>query len=175
METGSIQFHFTFTGSPGIGYPQNRPVEIPCFDERMRQEVSLEDLEKGKKPQPMAGMMDLDIGSKNFTNSNFDPYKSIKSTTDATSTDLVPMNNNNSLSQTNNKNSNALTIPNSSNNNSNQEFSDDEIIAAFKFIDLDNNNFIGAREIRHILICMGEMITDEEVDMMVRVNRNLLY
>lgn len=48
-----------------------------------------------------------------------------------------------------------------------QEFTDDEILNAFKFIDLDKNNFIGAGEIRHILICMGELITDEEIDMMI--------
>jgi Ca2+-binding EF-hand superfamily protein len=48
-----------------------------------------------------------------------------------------------------------------------QEFTDEEIIAAFRFIDLDHNNFVGAAEIRHILICMGEMITDEEIDMMI--------
>jgi Ca2+-binding EF-hand superfamily protein len=48
-----------------------------------------------------------------------------------------------------------------------QEFSEDEIIAAFKFIDLDRNNFVGAAEIRHILVCMGEMITDEEIDTMI--------
>lgn len=48
-----------------------------------------------------------------------------------------------------------------------QEFTEDEIIAAFKFIDLDHNNFVGAAEIRHILVCMGEMITDEEIDMMI--------
>jgi hypothetical protein len=47
------------------------------------------------------------------------------------------------------------------------EFSEAEIIAAFKFIDLDHNNYVGAKEIRHILVCMGELITDEEVDMMV--------
>ncbi|CAM9698658.1 unnamed protein product, partial [Laminaria digitata] len=47
------------------------------------------------------------------------------------------------------------------------EFSDDEISAAFKFLDLDHNLHIGAAEIRHILICMGELITDEEVDMMI--------
>lgn len=43
------------------------------------------------------------------------------------------------------------------------EFTDDEISAAFKFLDLDHNQHIGAAEIRHILICMGELITDEEV------------
>ena len=42
-------------------------------------------------------------------------------------------------------------------------------MGAFKFIDLDKNNFIGAGEIRHILICMGELITDEEVDEMMRM------
>lgn len=39
------------------------------------------------------------------------------------------------------------------------EFSEEEVINAFKFIDLDHNNFVGASEIRHILVCMGEMIT----------------
>jgi Ca2+-binding EF-hand superfamily protein len=33
------------------------------------------------------------------------------------------------------------------------EFSEAEIIAAFKFIDLDHNNYVGAKEIRHILVC----------------------
>ena len=39
--------------------------------------------------------------------------------------------------------------------------------AAFRFIDLNKNMFIGASEIRHVLICMGELITDEEVDEMI--------
>ena len=43
-----------------------------------------------------------------------------------------------------------------------QEFSDEEIVAAFKFIDLDHNNYVGAKEIRHILVCMGEMITGKD-------------
>merc|ERR1711975_108138 len=51
--------------------------------------------------------------------------------------------------------------------NRSTEFSDAEIEAAFKFIDLDKNGFVGAAEIRHILVCMGELITDEEVDMMI--------
>ena len=49
------------------------------------------------------------------------------------------------------------------------EFTDKEIEDAFRFIDLDKNNHIGAAEIRHILVCMGELITDEEVDEMVRM------
>lgn len=49
------------------------------------------------------------------------------------------------------------------------EFTEQEVKDAFKFIDLDNNNFVGASEIRHILVCMGEMITDEEIDMMIKM------
>ena len=49
------------------------------------------------------------------------------------------------------------------------DFTDKEIEDAFRFIDLDKNMFIGASEIRHVLICMGELITDEEVDEMVRM------
>merc|ERR1711937_537101 len=47
------------------------------------------------------------------------------------------------------------------------EFTDKEIYDAFSFIDLDKNLFIGSAEIRHILVCMGEMVTDEEIDMMI--------
>lgn len=51
----------------------------------------------------------------------------------------------------------------------NGRFSDDEILEAFKAFDLDKNNFIGAAEIRHILINIGEQVTDEEVDEMIRM------
>mmetsp|Transcript_15379 Transcript_15379/g.23115 ORF Transcript_15379/g.23115 Transcript_15379/m.23115 type:complete len:1122 (-) Transcript_15379:100-3465(-) len=50
-----------------------------------------------------------------------------------------------------------------------EEFTDKQIEDAFKFIDLDKNNYIGAAEIRHVLICMGELITDEEVDAMIQM------
>lgn len=49
------------------------------------------------------------------------------------------------------------------------EFTEEEILGAFRFLDLDHNNFIGAAELRHLLICMGELITDEEIDMMVKL------
>ena len=49
------------------------------------------------------------------------------------------------------------------------KFSDDEILEAFKAFDLDKNNFIGAAEIRHVLINIGEQVTDEEVDEMIRM------
>ena len=35
--------------------------------------------------------------------------------------------------------------------------------------DLDKNNFVGAAEIRHVLINIGEQVTDEEVDEMIRM------
>eukprot|EP00590_Aulacoseira_subarctica_P007769 CAMPEP_0172421870 /NCGR_PEP_ID=MMETSP1064-20121228/8099_1 /TAXON_ID=202472 /ORGANISM="Aulacoseira subarctica , Strain CCAP 1002/5" /LENGTH=781 /DNA_ID=CAMNT_0013162483 /DNA_START=135 /DNA_END=2476 /DNA_ORIENTATION=- len=46
-------------------------------------------------------------------------------------------------------------------------FSNEEIRTAFDFLDLDKNGFIGAAELRHILVGMGEMVTDEEIDMMI--------
>lgn len=49
------------------------------------------------------------------------------------------------------------------------EFTDGEIESAFKFIDLDHNGYVGAAEIRHVLVCMGELITDDEVDTMIKM------
>lgn len=49
------------------------------------------------------------------------------------------------------------------------KFTDEEIYEAFKAFDLDKNNFIGAAEIRHVLINIGETVTDEEVDEMIRM------
>ena len=48
-------------------------------------------------------------------------------------------------------------------------FSDDDIKSAFHFLDLDKNGYIGAAELRHALICMGELVTDEEVDAMIEI------
>lgn len=44
-----------------------------------------------------------------------------------------------------------------------QEFSDEQILEAFKSFDLDKNNYIGAAELRHILKIIGETVKDEEV------------
>ncbi|KAL7686463.1 putative EF-hand domain, phosphatidylinositol-4, 5-bisphosphate phosphodiesterase gamma [Plasmopara halstedii] len=49
------------------------------------------------------------------------------------------------------------------------EFSEEELISAFQFLDIDKNAYIGAAELRHLLICMGEIITDAEVDEMMRL------
>jgi len=44
-----------------------------------------------------------------------------------------------------------------------EEFTENEIIAAFRSFDLDKNNYVGAAEIRHVLLNIGERPTDEEV------------
>jgi hypothetical protein len=46
-------------------------------------------------------------------------------------------------------------------------FTEDDIKKAFNLFDLDKNGYIGAAELRHTLIFMGEHVTDEEVDMMI--------
>lgn len=51
----------------------------------------------------------------------------------------------------------------------NGKFSDTEIREAFVSFDLDKNNFIGAAEIRHVLVNIGENVTDDEVDEMIRM------
>ena len=47
--------------------------------------------------------------------------------------------------------------------NGHNNYSDDDILDAFRTFDLDKNNYIGATELRHILLCIGERVTDEEV------------
>lgn len=51
----------------------------------------------------------------------------------------------------------------------NGKFTDSEIKEAFVSFDLDKNNFIGAAEIRHVLVNIGENVTDDEVDEMIRM------
>jgi|Transcript_17544 serine/threonine-protein phosphatase 2B regulatory subunit len=48
-------------------------------------------------------------------------------------------------------------------------FNDEEIKQAFDTFDLDNNHFVGAAEIAHILQLIGEEVTDEEIDEMIRL------
>ena len=46
--------------------------------------------------------------------------------------------------------------------------SDEEIREAFKVFDRDNNGFISAAELRHVMTSIGEKLTDDEVDEMIR-------
>lgn len=52
---------------------------------------------------------------------------------------------------------------NSSSSSQAAEFSDEEILEAFRSFDLDKNNYVGAAEIRHVLINIGETVEDEVV------------
>merc|ERR1712108_66920 len=45
---------------------------------------------------------------------------------------------------------------------------EEELIEAFKVFDRDGNGFISAAELRHIMTNLGEKLTDEEVDEMIR-------
>jgi calmodulin len=46
--------------------------------------------------------------------------------------------------------------------------SEEEIREAFKVFDRDNNGFISAAELRHVMTSIGENLTDDEVDEMIR-------
>ncbi|KAH6558452.1 hypothetical protein KP509_1Z063000 [Ceratopteris richardii] len=46
--------------------------------------------------------------------------------------------------------------------------SEEELKEAFKVFDKERNGFISAAELRHVMTNLGEKLTDEEVDEMVR-------
>ncbi|XP_014321885.1 calmodulin-like [Myotis lucifugus] len=46
--------------------------------------------------------------------------------------------------------------------------SEEEIREAFRVFDKDGNGYISAAELRHVMTDLGEMLTDEEVDEMIR-------
>lgn len=48
-------------------------------------------------------------------------------------------------------------------------YTEEDIKKAFHCFDLDKNGYIGASELRHLLIFMGEHVTFEEVDMMINM------
>lgn len=52
---------------------------------------------------------------------------------------------------------------NANENSRGDEFTEKEIVEAFRAFDLDKNNYVGAAEIRHVLLNIGERPTDEEV------------
>ena len=45
---------------------------------------------------------------------------------------------------------------------------EEELIEAFKVLDRDGNDFISAAELRHVMTNLGEKLTDEEVDEMIK-------
>ncbi|XP_073402735.1 calmodulin-like [Dendrobates tinctorius] len=46
--------------------------------------------------------------------------------------------------------------------------SEDEIIEALLVLDKDGNGYISAAELRHVMTNLGEKLTDEEIDEMIR-------
>jgi len=46
-------------------------------------------------------------------------------------------------------------------------FTQSEVEEAFKAFDLDNNNYVGASELRQVYSSLGEDVTDEEIDEMI--------
>ena len=46
--------------------------------------------------------------------------------------------------------------------------SEEELKDAFKVFDKDGNGFITSAELRHVMTNLGERLTDEEVDEMIR-------
>ena len=49
------------------------------------------------------------------------------------------------------------------------KFTDKEVRDAFTSLDLDQNDYVGAAELTHVLVNIGENVTDEEVDEMIRM------
>ncbi|KAL6622590.1 hypothetical protein ACP70R_032469 [Stipagrostis hirtigluma subsp. patula] len=45
---------------------------------------------------------------------------------------------------------------------------EEELREAFKVFDKDQNGFISGAELRHVMISLGEKLTDEEVEQMIR-------
>ncbi|KAK9360274.1 hypothetical protein V1504DRAFT_455471 [Lipomyces starkeyi] len=46
--------------------------------------------------------------------------------------------------------------------------SEEEIKEAFRVFDRDNNGYISSTELRHVMTSIGERLTDEEVDLMIK-------
>ena len=46
--------------------------------------------------------------------------------------------------------------------------SEEELMEAFKVFDKDGNGFISSVELRHVMTNLGEKLTDDEVDEMIR-------
>lgn len=138
-EVGDLFLRLSFVGPVGISYPQCRDDNVDAFDDTLRKAPGQLALEDAQKGKKMEA-------------------KAIIST--------IPDENEDADAERQRIKDLEARIM-GGNEKVEAEFTEEEIAAAFKFIDLDKNNFVGAAEIRHILVCMGEMITDDEIDMMI--------
>ena len=48
------------------------------------------------------------------------------------------------------------------------QYTEEDIIEAFRVFDKDGNGTISAAELRHVMTNLGEKLADEEVDEMIR-------
>lgn len=136
-QVGDVFIRMAFAGPVGIAYPQLRP-DLDSFDDTLRKPMA-PDVPSSDDDSEEDGKV---VISTNPADDAMDP--------EAAKQQLMDLER---------RRQDGEVLP--------PEFTDEEIQAAFKFIDLDRNNFVGAAEIRHILVCMGEMITDDEIDMMI--------
>lgn len=60
------------------------------------------------------------------------------------------------------------TLPSRSTINSIADFALEEFIRGFQVFDKEGNGFIGAGELRYVLTQLGEKMTDEEVDELLK-------
>ena len=54
------------------------------------------------------------------------------------------------------------------NRRSKETDTEDEVINAFRVFDKDQNGMISSTELRHIMTTLGDKLTEEEVDEMIR-------
>lgn len=50
-----------------------------------------------------------------------------------------------------------------------KSYSDDEVREAFQAFDIDKNMYIGVSELKHVLHLIGEKVSDEEIDAMIKL------
>jgi Ca2+-binding EF-hand superfamily protein len=63
---------------------------------------------------------------------------------------------------------NTTTQPTTTENNRKDADHEEELREAFKVFDKDGNGFVSAAELKHVMTNLGEKLTDEEVDEMIR-------
>jgi hypothetical protein len=145
-EVGNINLRLAFHAPPALAYPLNRP-EVDSFDDTVR-----------KMPEPKKKPDDEDE----------DGVKKLKDPISTDPADHVKTKEQEEEEKEEEEVEDSMKLVLAAEiKEVVSEFTEAEITAAFKFIDLDHNSYVGAGEIRHILVCMGEMITDEEIDMMI--------
>lgn len=136
-DAGQVKFRFEFTGPPGVAFPQHQP-NVDTFDDSQRvQTLQAETAELQA------------VDREEAVRSSWAAHAADKEEEQAKAAERGEA-------------EAKASMPVRS-----ADFSDAEIKAAFEYMDLDHNGFVGAAEVRHLLVCMGELVTDEEIDAMI--------